>query len=309
MESLSQFNIPRNTLPVEIGGELRFSIDEWIKERANKETKRFPSIDIGTACRSDQCISPNKKEAVPINSASTVDRSLTDGGKENSELDHCNENTQKADSDAKHENSEEAMPNPETCQITPVVTVKSEMVASSCAPLPQRKGEVPKRQCCEEQLNTKRPDEGGKTSTKLPDKKKLKREESLSNNSLELGEKAGDRKTCVKKIESVFSTSDEIARSGEQNDDIGDTTGNKGKLKHPGRSGDNRMNKSVEARLSDPHMPLLDALLKGGFSFPLLHQRGISNRSVRDTENVTLIQRKNQLSRRLRAVVKKPIEE
>ena len=70
--------------------------------------------------------------------------------------------------------------------------------------------------------------------------------------------------------------------------------------KHPGRHGDQRMNKAVKARQQDPKMSLLAALLHGGFIFPQLYTPGVKMSQVKDTEGVTVYQRKNQLNRRLR---------
>ena len=76
-----------------------------------------------------------------------------------------------------------------------------------------------------------------------------------------------------------------------------------------GRRGDPRMHKSVAARLVNADMPLLRALLTGGFVFPTLDSEGvpldphltrIDDDKVLDADGVTLAQRKNQLSRRIR---------
>jgi len=69
---------------------------------------------------------------------------------------------------------------------------------------------------------------------------------------------------------------------------------------HPGRHGDERMNKAVKARQKDPKMSLIAALLHGGFIFPQLYTPGLKTSQVKDTEGVTVYQRKNQLNRRLR---------
>ena len=69
---------------------------------------------------------------------------------------------------------------------------------------------------------------------------------------------------------------------------------------HPGRKGDMRMNKAVLARQQDPKMSLLSALLSGGFIFPQLYTPGVKMSQMKDTEGVTVYQRKNQLNRRLR---------
>ena len=75
------------------------------------------------------------------------------------------------------------------------------------------------------------------------------------------------------------------------------------KTKHkkcPGRSGDERMNKAVAARKHDPQISLMQALLLGGFSFPEMYTPGVKMAKVKDTDGVTIEQRKNQLNRRLR---------
>ena len=68
------------------------------------------------------------------------------------------------------------------------------------------------------------------------------------------------------------------------------------------------MNKAVEARLQNPDLPYLDALIAGGFVFPKLHTPGKKPSEAKDTDDVTLAQRKNQLMRRLRAVKKNQVE-
>lgn len=62
-----------------------------------------------------------------------------------------------------------------------------------------------------------------------------------------------------------------------------------------GRKGDARMHKAVAARLANPDLSLFDALRIGGFDYP-----SNDDASIMDAEKVTLGQRKNQLSRRLR---------
>jgi hypothetical protein len=64
-----------------------------------------------------------------------------------------------------------------------------------------------------------------------------------------------------------------------------------------GRKGDPRMHRAVAARLAEPDMTLLEALRKGGFDFPA---EGGQDSTLLDADGVTLGQRKNQLSRRLR---------
>jgi hypothetical protein len=62
-----------------------------------------------------------------------------------------------------------------------------------------------------------------------------------------------------------------------------------------GRKGDPRMHQAVAARMGDPNMTLFEALKAGGFTYP-----DDNNPNDVDNEEITLAQRKNQLSRRLR---------
>jgi len=75
----------------------------------------------------------------------------------------------------------------------------------------------------------------------------------------------------------------------------------RGKIrKHPGRSGDERMHKAIDARRRNPDISLLDALLAGGFVFPNMYAPGIKSSEAKDIDGVSVTQRKNQLMRRLR---------
>ncbi len=62
-----------------------------------------------------------------------------------------------------------------------------------------------------------------------------------------------------------------------------------------GRKGDPRMHLAVTARLANPDISLYEALRMGGFEYPTN-----DDASIVDSQKVTLGQRKNQLSRRLR---------
>ena len=62
------------------------------------------------------------------------------------------------------------------------------------------------------------------------------------------------------------------------------------------------MHKAVAARMENPNLSLYDALLMGGFDY-----FANDDKSILDSKNVTLGQRKNQLSRRLR-LAKKAVE-
>lgn len=61
-----------------------------------------------------------------------------------------------------------------------------------------------------------------------------------------------------------------------------------------GRKGDPRMHKALEIRLGNPKLSLLDSLTKGGFEFHKVDNVWY------DRDNISLSQRKNQLSRRVR---------
>lgn len=64
-----------------------------------------------------------------------------------------------------------------------------------------------------------------------------------------------------------------------------------------GRKGDPRMHRAVAARMADPDISLLDALIAGGFDYSKDCKNDVT---LLDSDGVTLGQRKNQLSRRLR---------
>ena len=74
-----------------------------------------------------------------------------------------------------------------------------------------------------------------------------------------------------------------------------------------GKKGDPRMNQALLICLEDPNLPHLDALLRCGFDFSPLSREELelrSSRVVKDIENITLKQRFDQLSRRLRTARK-----
>lgn len=78
------------------------------------------------------------------------------------------------------------------------------------------------------------------------------------------------------------------------------------KTSNKGRHGDPRMHRAVAARLLNPELSLLEALLEGGFVFPEgTEGSGKSDRNIYDSDGVLLCQRKNQLSRRLRLAKKR----
>merc|ERR1712071_237474 len=73
---------------------------------------------------------------------------------------------------------------------------------------------------------------------------------------------------------------------------------------HPGRHGDPRMRRAVQARVDNPAMSLLAALVTGGFVFPDLENSNLKMSEVKDTEGVSVYQRRNQLIRRIRLAKK-----
>jgi len=69
-----------------------------------------------------------------------------------------------------------------------------------------------------------------------------------------------------------------------------------------GRKGDPRMNRAVQAKVDNLQLTLVEALEAGGFVFPNFNMPGVLVSAVKDTDNVTLYQRRNQLLRRLRYI-------
>ena len=63
------------------------------------------------------------------------------------------------------------------------------------------------------------------------------------------------------------------------------------------------MNKAVDAKRCNPNMSHLDAILAGGFVFPIIP--GVKLGDAKDLDGVSVNQRKNQLMRRLRNEKKK----
>lgn len=60
------------------------------------------------------------------------------------------------------------------------------------------------------------------------------------------------------------------------------------------------MNRAVEVKISNPDMSLVACLIAGGFRFPGLSEPGVKFSEARDTDNVTIYQRRNQLLRQVR---------
>lgn len=81
------------------------------------------------------------------------------------------------------------------------------------------------------------------------------------------------------------------------------------KAKRPGRKGDDRMHRAVTLKIEQPDMSLVAALQSGGFTFDGLNENGKPHHEVFDQDHVSLMQRKNQLLRRIRMEKKKKKEE
>ncbi|KAL9179910.1 hypothetical protein ACHAXT_007880 [Thalassiosira profunda] len=77
------------------------------------------------------------------------------------------------------------------------------------------------------------------------------------------------------------------------------------KTKRPGRKGDSRMHRSVQAKLENAEASLVEALQEGGFHFEGINDKGRPHHEVFDQDGVSLMQRKNQLLRRIRTEKKK----
>jgi len=62
------------------------------------------------------------------------------------------------------------------------------------------------------------------------------------------------------------------------------------KFKVPGRGGDQRMHKAVQARVQNPDLSLTNALLAGGFIFEELGKPNVKASEAKDSDGVTLYQ-------------------
>jgi len=87
------------------------------------------------------------------------------------------------------------------------------------------------------------------------------------------------------------------------------TAGGAAKTRRPGRKGDARMHRAVTLKIENPETSLVEALQEGGFNFDGLKEKGKPHHEVFDQDGVSLMQRKNQLLRRIRVEKKKKKEE
>ena len=85
---------------------------------------------------------------------------------------------------------------------------------------------------------------------------------------------------------------------------LNDTEMPKSGKKKVGRRADPRMNRSVRIKLRNPEISPFDALLQGGYDYPI-PAKGSSAHEIFDSDNVSLHQRKNQLCRRVRQLREK----
>lgn len=81
------------------------------------------------------------------------------------------------------------------------------------------------------------------------------------------------------------------------------------KTRRPGRKGDARMHRAVTLKMASNDKSLVEALQEGGFNFDGLNEKGKPHHEVFDQDGVSLMQRKNQLLRRIRVEKKKKKEE
>merc|ERR1712151_224246 len=146
-----------------------------------------------------------------------------------------------------------------------------------------------------------------KTTTKEDDKTTTDEKKFEKNNNENNKKKESNNKSD--ESSSVASTPNN--KSSDKNVSASNSKGYKNRK---GRKGDPRMHRAVAARMADPTMTLLDALRAGGFNYPLAPPNskdegdGMNTNSmynVEDEEGVQLGQRKNQLSRRLRQLIRK----
>ncbi|KAL7543135.1 hypothetical protein ACHAXR_012438 [Thalassiosira sp. AJA248-18] len=79
--------------------------------------------------------------------------------------------------------------------------------------------------------------------------------------------------------------------------------------KRRGNKGDSRMNRAVTLKMDNNDVSLVEALQNGGFNFRGLNEAGRPHHKVFDQDDVSLVQRKNQLLRRIRLEKKKKKDE
>jgi hypothetical protein len=112
----------------------------------------------------------------------------------------------------------------------------------------------------------------------------------------------------------AYSSSDDVAigRSSRREEVVNNNSSSSSRqekaldillTKKSGFLGDPRMRKALAARIADPTISLLQALIIGGFQFQghVRERMPRNSRPVYDADNVSLAQRKNQLLRRLRS--------
>lgn len=109
--------------------------------------------------------------------------------------------------------------------------------------------------------------------------------------------------------EAASSSTAGAAKSSSTADAAKDSAGAAGKTRRPGRKGDARMHRAVTLKIEQPEMSLVEALQEGGFNFDGLNEKGRPHHEVFDQDSVSLMQRKNQLLRRIRVEKKKKKEE
>ena len=137
------------------------------------------------------------------------------------------------------------------------------------------------------------------------------KEKDAADNATSLDIKGGnmdeteETESEVKKVDTESTENDDHSADKKRNDKKKNgeegVAARKGPNYSVGRRGDPRMHGAVAARRANPNMSLLEALIIGGFVFPEgTDGSGKSDRTVYDSDNVLLCQRKNQLSRRLR---------
>eukprot|EP00562_Extubocellulus_spinifer_P003163 CAMPEP_0178478282 /NCGR_PEP_ID=MMETSP0696-20121128/4579_1 /TAXON_ID=265572 /ORGANISM="Extubocellulus spinifer, Strain CCMP396" /LENGTH=566 /DNA_ID=CAMNT_0020105645 /DNA_START=69 /DNA_END=1765 /DNA_ORIENTATION=- len=132
------------------------------------------------------------------------------------------------------------------------------------------------------------------------------RDNNSATNDTGLSSSSSDHRQAARKKPRIASPRDmtpaptnntsPVARSGAKTKDESK------KKRRDGRGNpDPRMTKAIEARLSDPLIPLFDALVAGGYTFT--QSEGMQD--MVDADGITLQQRKNNLCRRIRSEKKK----
>ena len=293
LETLSKFHLPRDRLPKDLGGDLVIHCNDFIRERSSVEGGHLILLEEGDEDRSSTC-SRDRSDQQRLSSAFdekkvpllyNVDQQidLQDSvarqiylsvGEPSSMIQTSTHNVSpSADFGYKME-SQQKTDQPVVDRIRRGIEMNSPSQPFS-EPLGSCEGIIPKLPVFDMSCHQIKANAQNDLSMSIPSQKQDPQV------SLEGGSVTKNSKVYGEKQKFVAKTSSAVQGSR-------------------GRCGDPRMNRAVQAKIDNPHMPLMTALLRGGFVFPALDEPGVKLSAVKDTDNVTVYQRRNQLLRRLR---------